>query len=306
MAVLLVVLIGVLAQTTTTLMVKMLTSTKAGKVNLLAYVYAKDREEFIMSGGSTNNIIKESISNAENYSESVTIPENGQGEAKIEIYYKNEDFPRCVRYVKLQAYSTLDCPIGTIIAWPSHTLPNEGGTWLLCNGNPIPDGYTALRKLIGNTTPAFCGTGTGGYFLRGFGGTANASLMEEQLDAEMPLKGTFFNYVPQNIAHLNSLINDKPWEAYKRGWWTAGFADKYGPKGAFYDMFHKGYSTHIDRMDGYWDHWHHGDAWDRTSCYFGITNSFDNSYKKAIYGADKIGDEARPINAAVNFIIKAR
>ena len=52
-------------------------------------------------------------------------------------------------------------PIGSIMAYWGTTAPDG---WLLCNGQPVPDGseYDALRAMVGNNTPNLQG-----YFLRG-------------------------------------------------------------------------------------------------------------------------------------------
>ena len=65
-----------------------------------------------------------------------------------------------------------DAPVGTIIAWVSSTAPNEGGTWLLCNGGTFSSStYPKLYSVLGKTTlPSL-----NGRFLEGTTGTPGST-----------------------------------------------------------------------------------------------------------------------------------
>lgn len=77
-------------------------------------------------------------------------------------------------------------PVGTIIAWPSGTLPGglDAGKWLICNGQSTV-GYPDLALVVGATVPDYRG-----YFLRGLGGNS-AALGVAQGDAIRNITGTF-------------------------------------------------------------------------------------------------------------------
>ncbi|WP_177173483.1 phage tail protein [Propionispora vibrioides] len=61
-------------------------------------------------------------------------------------------------------------PVGTIIAWPSSTLPggDDARKWLECNGQST-EGYPELAAVVGSYVPDYRG-----YFLRGVGGNSAA------------------------------------------------------------------------------------------------------------------------------------
>lgn len=71
--------------------------------------------------------------------------------------------------VSVSAASSGGVPVGTVIAWPVSTNPDDFEKWLECNGQSIPTSYTALRAIVGTTTPNYQGL-----FLRGNGGNAAA------------------------------------------------------------------------------------------------------------------------------------
>lgn len=73
-------------------------------------------------------------------------------------------------------------PIGTVIAWPFATDPDEG-TWLECNGQAVPEEMALHERTA--TTPNYSGM-----FLRGTGGNA-AALGVEQGDAIRDITGSF-------------------------------------------------------------------------------------------------------------------
>jgi microcystin-dependent protein len=60
----------------------------------------------------------------------------------------------------IQTQITTNTPVGTIIMYGASTAPTG---WLLCNGATIPTEHTALRALVGNTTPDLMGRVPVGY-----------------------------------------------------------------------------------------------------------------------------------------------
>ena len=117
-------------------------------------------------------------------------------------------------------------PIGTILAWPSHTLPADGGVWLLCNGQSTA-GYPQLSAIVGSNVPDYRGV-----FLRGYGsqisthyGTvthSSAALGELQGDAIRNIYGDFSAHcIGYSLgwgkgAFYTTLNNDR--EAAGEGW----------------------------------------------------------------------------------------
>ena len=103
-----------------------------------------------------------SLSAESNYSSDIK-----QRTASIKIYKNDESLPRFTLDVLKTSVETQSSgvPIGTIIAWASTTVPTEGGTWLLCNGQSC-SAYPKLSALVGSTVPNL-----NGRFLEGTTGT---------------------------------------------------------------------------------------------------------------------------------------
>lgn len=79
----------------------------------------------------------------------------------------------------IQTQLNTNTPVGTIIMYGGTTAPTG---WLLCNGNSIPTEHTALRALVGTTTPDLKGRVPVGY---GNGsGLTNRTIMFDQQGVE--------------------------------------------------------------------------------------------------------------------------
>ena len=72
--------------------------------------------------------------------------------------------------VEVKAKGSGGVPVGTIVAWPVATNPEDMDNWLECNGQSIsPSVYPELFAVLGGQVPDLRGL-----FLRGFGGKSAA------------------------------------------------------------------------------------------------------------------------------------
>ena len=86
--------------------------------------------------------------------------------------------------VEVKAKGSGGVPVGTIVAWPVATNPEDMDNWLECNGQSIsPSVYPELFAVLGNSVPDLRGL-----FLRGHGGDS-AALGVRQGDAIRNIKG---------------------------------------------------------------------------------------------------------------------
>lgn len=117
------------------------------------------------------------------------LPRAKQKKVTIQVYKNTDSLPRIKLDVIRMTKEKDTVPIGTIIAWASHTLPDDGGTWLICNGQSTA-AYPDLAAIIGPTVPDYQGL-----FLRGYGsqnGYASNSLNSFQGDAIRNISGNFY------------------------------------------------------------------------------------------------------------------
>ena len=131
----------------------LLGSMSAGNINVQAHEYAQDKAEIIKASTydevTTEN--KTLLQDNSRYSEEVIIKnDTRQKDVTINIYYDQETDPRASVNLTRSLDANTGCPVGTIIAWPSATMPKDGGVWLRCNGSLIPSPYTSLRQLLGS------------------------------------------------------------------------------------------------------------------------------------------------------------
>ena len=147
---------------------------------------------------------KQNIQNTDYFSEVELSEESDynddikQRTATIRIYRGSENLPRyTLESILLSKNEESGVPIGTVIAWPVNSLPQESGTWLECNGQSCA-AYPKLVAVLGRSTvPDYRGV-----FLRGYGNHTSSSnygtvthksgnLGELQLDTIRNISGTF-------------------------------------------------------------------------------------------------------------------
>ena len=88
--------------------------------------------------------------------------------------------------VEVKAKGSGGVPVGTIVAWPVATNPEDMDNWLECNGQSIsPSVYSELFAVLGGQVPDLRGL-----FLRGHGGNS-AALGVQQGDAIRNITGSF-------------------------------------------------------------------------------------------------------------------
>ena len=149
---------------------------------------------------------KEEIQNTDYFSEVELSEESDynddikQRTATISIYRGNEALPRyTLESILLSKNEESGVPIGTVIAWPVNSLPQESGTWLECNGQSCA-AFPKLVAVLGRSTvPDYRGV-----FLRAYGSRTSShygtvthqsgSLGELQGDAIRNITGRYSGY----------------------------------------------------------------------------------------------------------------
>ena len=123
-----------------------------------------------------------------------------QRTATIRIYRGSENLPRyTLESILLSKNEESGVPIGTVIAWPVNSLPQESGTWLECNGQSCA-AFPKLVAVLGRSTvPDYRGV-----FLRAYGSRTSShygtvthqsgSLGELQGDAIRNITGRYSGY----------------------------------------------------------------------------------------------------------------
>ena len=150
-----------------------LSSLDSTKIALQAQQYAA-AEASILQATNYDDLTahsKDQIQNTDYYSEVELSEESNynddikQRAATISIYRGNEVLPRYTLHSVLNSKNeNTGVPIGTVIAWPANSLPQESGTWLECNGQSCA-AYPKLVAVLGKSTvPDYRGI-----FLRGYG-----------------------------------------------------------------------------------------------------------------------------------------
>ena len=89
-------------------------------------------------------------------------------------------------------------PVGTVIPWPSTSLPTDATRWLECNGQAVPPGsqYDRLRAIVGTNVPNY-----GDQFLRG---TTTPSLVGTKVSDSIRSHTV---YVPGQNAPVSGNLN---------------------------------------------------------------------------------------------------
>ena len=149
---------------------------------------------------------KQNIQNTDYFSEVELSEESDynddikQRTATIRIYRGSENLPRyTLESILLSKNEESGVPIGTVIAWPVNSLPQESGTWLECNGQSCA-AYPKLVAVLGRATvPDYRGV-----FLRAYGSRTSShygtvthqsgSLGELQGDAIRNITGKYSGY----------------------------------------------------------------------------------------------------------------
>ncbi|WP_417571717.1 phage tail protein [Phascolarctobacterium faecium] len=170
-----------------------------------AYQYAESKADIVKvtKYNSLTAQNKKDIADS-NYQDEVllssesSVDDHKERTVTVNVYLKSETLPRAsLKLIRSSVEKSTGVPIGTILAWPSHTLPADGGIWLLCNGQSTA-GYPQLSAIVGSNVPDYRGV-----FLRGYGsqtsthyGTvthSSAALGELQGDAIRNITGSWDN-----------------------------------------------------------------------------------------------------------------
>ena len=264
----------------------MFSTSYANNINVQANEYAQDKAETLKATPYeiVSTQAKTAINGSNDYYDEVQVKTVSQRKyIFIKIFHGTETEPRATTDLVRDRNANTGCPIGTIVAWPSATLPTDGGTWLKCDGSVIPERYSILRSLLHSSTTPSTPVGS---FLRGYGSAAanhvSGNLMEWQDDATIRITGSFYTFPPQFIAHYGT--DSSPW---KNGFWLK---QNVSPSGIFTGGEYAKYATKFDRQDT--------PTMDNATYKYPIV--FDNSL------FIRASTETRPINMAVNFIIKAQ
>ena len=183
-----------------------LSATSSNVTTLQAYQYAESKADIIrvtkynsLTAQNKKDITDSNYQDEVLLSEESSIEEHKERTATINVYFKGDSWPRAsLKLIRSSVEKSTGVPIGTILAWPAHTLPADGGVWLLCNGQSTA-GYPQLSAIVGSNVPDYRGV-----FLRGYGsqtsthyGTvthSSAALGELQGDAIREIWGTFTSY----------------------------------------------------------------------------------------------------------------
>ena len=200
-----------------------LSATNSNVTALQAYQYAESKADIIRATkyNSLTAQAKTEIQDS-NYQDEVLLSEESSVDdhkertATINVYLKGDSWPRAsLKLIRSTVEKSTGVPIGTILAWPSHTLPADGGIWLLCNGQSTA-GYPQLSAIVGSNVPDYRGV-----FLRGYGsqtsthyGTvthSSAALGELQGDAIRNITGSVGgNMRPTSGSGVFYLISNGP------------------------------------------------------------------------------------------------
>ncbi|WP_455654321.1 phage tail protein [Phascolarctobacterium sp.] len=182
-----------------------LASSSSNITALQAYQYAESKADIVklqkydeLTAQSKKEISNSNYQDEVLLSEESSIDDHKERTATVNVYLQGELRPRAtLKLIRSTAEKqSAGVPIGTVLAWPSHTLPTDGGVWLLCNGQSCAL-FPELVKVLGKSTvPNYQGI-----FLRGYGSQASthygtvthssAALEELQGDAIRNIFGSF-------------------------------------------------------------------------------------------------------------------
>ena len=200
-----------------------LSATSSNVTALQAYQYAESKADIIrvtkynsLTAQAKTEIQDSNYQDEVLLSEESSVDDHKERTATINVYLKGDSWPRAsLKLIRSSMEKSTGVPIGTILAWPSHTLPADGGVWLLCNGQSTA-GYPQLSAIVGSNVPDYRGV-----FLRGYGsqtsthyGTvthSSAALGELQGDAIRNITGSVGgNMRPTSGSGVFYLISNGP------------------------------------------------------------------------------------------------
>ena len=148
----------------------MFNSLKSSSIAIQAQQFSENKAN-ILKATSYENLNPQSKQEIQHtkFSDEVILGEEKDNEAylsrtaTVNIYYNNEAIPRVsLAVLRTNIPPAAGVPIGTIIAWPTETLPIDG-VWIHCNGQSTAD-YPLLAAIVGANVPDYRGV-----FLRGAG-----------------------------------------------------------------------------------------------------------------------------------------
>ena len=190
----------------------MFNSLKSSSIAMQAQQYSENKAN-ILKATTYSNLAAQNKHEIQNtkFSDEVILGEEVDNEAylsrtaTINVYYNSESLPRVsLAVLRTNVPSSAGVPIGTIIAWPTDTLPTDG-VWLNCNGQSTAD-YPLLAAVVGANVPDYRGV-----FLRGAGEVtlnkithASDALGITQEDAIRNISG---NFAASNLWASNSSFN---------------------------------------------------------------------------------------------------
>ena len=192
-----------------------LSSLDSTKIALQAQQYAAAEASVLLATNYDDLTAhsKEEIQNTDYFSEVELSEESDynddikQRTATISIYRGNEALPRyTLESILLSKNEESGVPIGTVIAWPANSLPQESGTWLECNGQSCA-AYPKLVAVLGRSTvPDYRGV-----FLRGYGSRTSShyGTVTHQSGALGELQGDAIRNITGSMATSMSYADGK-------------------------------------------------------------------------------------------------
>jgi len=215
-----------------------LSASSSNVAALQAYQYAEGKADIVklIKYDELTAQAKKDITNS-NYQDEVLLSEEVSNDsykertATVNVFLKGETRPRAtLKLIRSSVEKGTGVPIGTILPWPSHTLPADGGVWLLCNGQSTA-GYPQLSAIVGSNVPDYRGV-----FLRGYGSQTS----------------THYGTVTHSSADLGELQGDAIRNIY--GSWNSG-QYQWSSDGAIYGIknwsienndYFQGYRAYFD------------------------------------------------------------
>ncbi len=180
--------------------------------------------------------------------------------------------------VAVKAQGSGGVPVGTIIAWPVATNPEDMGNWLECNGQSISQSvYPELFALVGSKIPDFRGL-----FLRGYGSQNYAQQNGSNVGVT-------------NTTHTSGALGYIQGDAMRVVWGTMGNHPlKVGSK--------RNLDSNLELRSGalYREHTWGQSYTDASGRDVGVSFGFNSSR------ITPTAQEVRPVNMAVRYLVRAR